>query len=135
MNTNQTQVNYNLIKQQIGTVVIDSNFKQYVVADYKIGCDAYYLWDKEDQQFYYTDYNAFNRLYTQISGWFLILWPQLVSIKENRILGSMPIMKTQNTMIISQQKIMNVVNTIATTGINKSMINKGTENVTFQCNI
>jgi hypothetical protein len=68
MTTQQTQVNYNLIKQQIGTVVIDSNFKQYVVYDYKLGCDAYQLWDKEDQQFYYTDYNAFNRLYTQISG-------------------------------------------------------------------
>jgi hypothetical protein len=67
MTTQQTQVNYNLIKQQIGTVVIDSNFKQYVVYDYKLGCDAYQLWDKEDQQFYYTDYNAFNKFYQQIS--------------------------------------------------------------------
>jgi hypothetical protein len=67
MKTNQTKVNYNLIKEQIGTVVTDG-YWEYVVADYKMGCDAYYLWDKEDQQFYYTDYNAFNRLYTQISG-------------------------------------------------------------------
>jgi hypothetical protein len=67
MKTNQTQVNYNLIKQQIGTVVTDG-VSEYVVADYKLGCDAYQLWDKEDQQFYYTDYNAFNALYTQISG-------------------------------------------------------------------
>jgi len=68
MNTNQTKVNYNKIKQQIGTVVVDTNFKQYVVSDYKLGCDAYQLWDKEDQQYYYTDYNAFNALYRQISG-------------------------------------------------------------------
>jgi hypothetical protein len=67
MKTNQTQVNYNLIKQQIGTVVTDG-VSEYVVYDYKLGCDAYQLWDKEDQQFYYTDYNAFNALYTQISG-------------------------------------------------------------------
>ncbi len=68
MSNTKTKVDYNLIKQQIGTVVIDNNFKQYVVSDYKLGCDAYQLWDKEDQQFYYTDYNAFNALYTQISG-------------------------------------------------------------------
>jgi hypothetical protein len=67
MKTNQTQVNYNLIKEQIGTVVTDG-VSEYVVSDYKLGCDAYQLWDKEDQQFYYTDYNAFNALYTQISG-------------------------------------------------------------------
>jgi hypothetical protein len=67
MKTNQTQVNYNLIKQQIGTVVTDG-YWEYVVADYKMGCDAYYLWCKNRQAFYYTDYNAFNRLYQQISG-------------------------------------------------------------------
>jgi len=65
---NETQVNYNLIKQQIGTVVIDNNSRQYVVSDYKIGCDAYQLWDKEEQQYCYTDYNAFNTFYKQISG-------------------------------------------------------------------
>jgi hypothetical protein len=68
MNTTQTNVNYNLIKSQIGTVVVDTNFKQYVVSDYKLGCDAYQLWDKKEQKYYYTDYNAFNELYTQISG-------------------------------------------------------------------
>ena len=66
---NETQVNYNLIKQQIGTVVIDNNSREYVVYDYKLGCDAYQLWDKEEQQYYYTDYNAFNTFYKQISGW------------------------------------------------------------------
>jgi hypothetical protein len=68
MNTHQTNVNYNLIKSQIGTVVVDTNFRQYVVSDYKLGCDAYQLWDKKEQKYYYTDYNAFNALYTQISG-------------------------------------------------------------------
>ena len=68
MSNTQTNVNYNLIKEQIGTVVIDTNFRQYIVSDYKIGRDAYQLWDKEEQQYYYTDYNAFNALYTQISG-------------------------------------------------------------------
>ncbi len=72
MNNTQTKtkVNYNKIKEQIGTVVTDG-YWEYVVADYKMGCDAYYLWCKNRQAFYYTDYNAFNRLYTQISGWFL----------------------------------------------------------------
>jgi len=59
---------YAKIKEQIGTVVVDTYFRQYVVSDYKMGCDAYELWDKEEQKFYYTDYNAFNALYTQISG-------------------------------------------------------------------
>jgi hypothetical protein len=68
MNTHQTNVNYNLIKSQIGTVVVDTDFKEYVVSDYKLGCDAYQLWDKEEQKYYYTDYNAFNELYQQISG-------------------------------------------------------------------
>ena len=63
-----TNINYNLIKEQIGTVVIDTQLQEYVVSDYKLGCDAYQLWDKEEQKYYYTDYNAFNKLYTQISG-------------------------------------------------------------------
>jgi hypothetical protein len=67
MNTTQTNVNYNLIKSQIGTVVTDG-YWDYIVADYKLGCDAYYLWCKSRQAFYYTDYNAFNALYQQISG-------------------------------------------------------------------
>ena len=66
---NNTSIDYNLIKSQIGTVVVDTDFRQYVVSDYKLGCDAYQLWDKEEQKFYFTDYNAFNALYTQISGW------------------------------------------------------------------
>lgn len=65
---NNTSIDYNLIKSQIGTVVVDTDFRQYVVSDYKLGCDAYQLWDKEEQKFYFTDYNAFNALYTQISG-------------------------------------------------------------------
>jgi hypothetical protein len=67
MSNTKTKVDYNLIKQQIGTVVTDG-YWDYVVVDYKLGCDAYYLWCKSRQAFYYTDYNAFNALYQQISG-------------------------------------------------------------------
>ena len=64
---NTTQIDYKQIKEQIGTVVTDG-YWDYVVADYKLGCDAYYLWCKSRQSFYYTDYNAFNTFYQQISG-------------------------------------------------------------------
>jgi hypothetical protein len=64
---NTTQIDYKQIKEQIGTVVTDGNW-EYVVADYKMGCDAYYLWCKSRQAFYYTEYNAFNTFYQQISG-------------------------------------------------------------------
>ena len=67
MNNTETMVDYNLIKEQLGTVVTDGT-NEYVVYDFKIGCAAYQLWDKKDQEFYYTDYNAFNTLYQQISG-------------------------------------------------------------------
>ena len=64
----ETMIDYNKVKQQLGTVVIDNNWNEFVVYDFKIGCDAYQLWDKKEQKYYYTDYNAFNTLYTQISG-------------------------------------------------------------------
>ena len=67
MSNTKTKVDYNRIKEQIGTVVTDG-YWDYIVADYKLGCDAYYLWCKSRQAFYYTDYNAFNALYQQISG-------------------------------------------------------------------
>jgi hypothetical protein len=66
MSNTQTKIDYNLIKEQIGTVVTDG-YWNYVVSDYKLGCDAYYLFCKSRQTFYYTEYNAFNALYTQVS--------------------------------------------------------------------
>ena len=64
----ETMIDYNKVKQQLGTVVIDNNWNEFVVYDFKIGCSAYQLWDKKEQQYCYTDYNAFNTFYTQISG-------------------------------------------------------------------
>jgi len=68
MNNTSIMVDYTLVKEQLGTVVVDNHNNEYVVYDFKIGCSAYQLWDKKDQAFYYTDYNAFNTLYQQISG-------------------------------------------------------------------
>ena len=64
----ESMIDYNKVKQQLGTVVIDNHWNEFVVYDFKIGCSAYQLWDKKEQQYCYTDYNAFNTLYTQISG-------------------------------------------------------------------
>lgn len=63
-----SMVDYTLVKEQLGTVVVDNHNNEYVVHDFKIGCAAYQLWDKKEQAFYYTDYNAFNTFYQQISG-------------------------------------------------------------------
>lgn len=63
-----SMVDYTLVKEQLGTVVVDNHNNEFVVYDFKIGCSAYQLWDKKEQAFYYTDYNAFNTLYQQISG-------------------------------------------------------------------
>ena len=73
--TTSTMIDYNLVKEQLGTVVVDNHNNEYVVYDFKIGCSAYQLWDKKDQAFYYTDYKAFNTFYSQISGnwWWRIL--------------------------------------------------------------
>ena len=64
----ESMIDYNKVKQQLGTVVIDNHWNEFVVYDFKIGCAAYQLWDKKEQQYCYTDYNAFNTFYTQISG-------------------------------------------------------------------
>ena len=66
--TSLSMVDYTLIKEQLGTVVVDNHNNEFVVYDFKIGCAAYQLWDKKEQAFYYTDYNAFNTFYQQISG-------------------------------------------------------------------
>ena len=66
--TSLSMVDYTLVKEQLGTVVVDHHDNEYVVYDFKIGCAAYQLWDKKEQAFYYTDYNAFNTFYQQISG-------------------------------------------------------------------
>ena len=66
--TSLSMVDYTLVKEQLGTVVVDHHNNEYVVYDFKIGCAAYQLWDKKEEAFYYTDYNAFNTFYQQISG-------------------------------------------------------------------
>lgn len=60
-------IDYNKVRQMLGTVVTDG-YWEYVVSDYKIGCDAYELWCKSRQRFYFTGYNALHELYTVISG-------------------------------------------------------------------
>ena len=64
----ETMIDYNKVKQQLGTVVVDNHNNEFVVYDFTIGCAAYQLWDKKEQQYCYTDYNAFNTFYQQISG-------------------------------------------------------------------
>ena len=49
-------------------VVVTDGYYDYVVADYKMGCDAYQLWCKTRQAFYYTGYNALHQLFDVISG-------------------------------------------------------------------
>ena len=68
MKMTESMIDYNKVKQQLGTVVVDNHNNEFVVHDFKIGCAAYQLWDKNAQQYCYTDYNAFNTFYQQISG-------------------------------------------------------------------
>lgn len=63
--TTTTKVDYNQVKEMFDKVVTDGRWT-YNVSDYKMGCDAYYLWCHEDQNFYYTDYTAFHALYEVI---------------------------------------------------------------------
>lgn len=62
-----TAIDYNQVREMLGTVVTDG-YWEYVVADYKMGCDAYELWCKSRQRFYFTSYRALHELYTVISG-------------------------------------------------------------------
>ena len=62
-----TAIDYNKVRNMIGVVVTDGYY-DYVVADYQMGVEAYRLWCKSRQEFYYTGYNALNQLFTIISG-------------------------------------------------------------------
>lgn len=61
------QIDYNKVREMLGTVVTDGSHI-YVVSDYKMGCDAYELWCKTRQQFYFTSYRGLHSCYTVISG-------------------------------------------------------------------
>jgi hypothetical protein len=61
-----TAIDYNKVREMIGTVVTDG-YWDYVIADYKMGCDAYELWCKSRQRFYFTSHSALHNLYTVIS--------------------------------------------------------------------
>jgi hypothetical protein len=67
MPTTVATIDYNKVRTMLGVVVTDGYY-DYVVADYKMGCDAYQLWCKSRQAFYYTGYNALHQLFTVISG-------------------------------------------------------------------
>jgi regulation of enolase protein 1 (concanavalin A-like superfamily) len=67
MSTISTAIDYNKVREMLGVVITDGYY-DYVVADYKMGCDAYQLWCKSRQTFYYTGYNALHQLFEVISG-------------------------------------------------------------------
>ena len=57
-----TAIDYNKVREMLGVVVTDGYY-DYVVADFKMGCEAYQLWCKSRQAFYYTDVNALHQLF------------------------------------------------------------------------
>lgn len=57
-----TAIDYNKIRAMLGVVVTDGYY-DYVVADFKMGCEAYKLWCKSRQAFYYTGVNALHQLF------------------------------------------------------------------------
>jgi hypothetical protein len=61
-----TEIDYNKVRQMLGVVVTDGYY-EYVVSDYKMGCDAYKLWCKSRQGYYYTGHNTFDILFKVIS--------------------------------------------------------------------
>jgi hypothetical protein len=60
-------IDYNKVREMLGTVVTDGS-NEYVVSDYKMKCDAYELWCKNRQQFYFTSYNGLHNCFRVISG-------------------------------------------------------------------
>lgn len=67
MSTITTEIDYNKVRQMLGVVVTDGYY-EYVVSDYKMGCDAYELWCKSRGAYYYTGHNTFDILFKVISG-------------------------------------------------------------------
>jgi hypothetical protein len=59
-------IDYNEVRAMLGTVVTDGS-NEYVVSDYKMGADAYELWCKNRQQFFYTSYRGM-QCFKVISG-------------------------------------------------------------------
>lgn len=62
---NNTSIDYNLIKQQIGCVYSHNN-EEFIVYDFSISCECYKLWSKKEQSFFFTDYKPFNLLYQPV---------------------------------------------------------------------
>ena len=61
-----TKINYNKVREMLGVVVTDGCY-DYVVSDYKMGCDAYELWCKNTQKFYFTSYNGLHEFYHRVT--------------------------------------------------------------------
>ena len=62
-----TEIDYNKIRNMLGLVVTDGEH-QYVVVDFKMGCEVYELWCKTRKAVYYTGPNALHQLFEVISG-------------------------------------------------------------------
>ena len=60
-------IDYNKVREMLGLVVSDGYY-EYVVGDYKMGCEAYELWCKTRQRYYFTSYSALTNLFEVISG-------------------------------------------------------------------
>jgi hypothetical protein len=67
MSTISTELDYNKIRDMLGLVVTDGQY-QYVVVDFKMGCEVYELWCKSRQASYYTGPEALHQLFEVISG-------------------------------------------------------------------
>ena len=67
MSATTTAIDYNKVRQMLGVVVTDGYY-EYVIADYRMKSEAYELWCKTRQAFYYTGYNALHQLFEVISG-------------------------------------------------------------------
>jgi hypothetical protein len=67
MATISTEIDYNKIRDMLGLVVTDGHY-QYVVVDFKMGCEVYELWCKTRKAVYYTGPNALHQLFEVISG-------------------------------------------------------------------
>lgn len=64
-----TSIDYLKIRDMIGTVVTDGEY-EYVISDFMISRDAYQMWCKTRQQFYFTGYHALHvhGLFAVVSG-------------------------------------------------------------------
>jgi hypothetical protein len=67
MSATTTTIDYNKVREMLGVVVTDGYY-EYVVSDYKMGCEAFQLWCKSRQAYYYTGHDALDILFEVVSG-------------------------------------------------------------------